>query len=195
MAHIFYDNIRQILQCGKYISQTEIEKGSLITNLNGLSNSVVDDQDSLVSESKDTKLNEILQTNVSKVVDANGEPMVVYHGSNWKGITSFDRSQSKRRRSGLKEYGYFFTTNRALAEMYSLVDNAPEVKEELARLDAQIEATAEKKDIDKMLDLYTEKERITRNLGGRVYEVFLNMRDVAEFDAEYQAEKGWYNLL
>ena len=183
------------MQCGKYISQTEIEKGSLITNLNGLSNSVVDDQDSLVSESKDTKLNEILQTNVSKVVDANGEPMVVYHGSNWKGITSFDRSQSKRRRSGLKEYGYFFTTNRALAEMYSLVDNAPEVKEELARLDAQIEAAAEKKDIDKMLDLYTEKERITRNLGGRVYEVFLNMRDVAEFDAEYQAEKGWYNLL
>ncbi len=143
---------------------------------------------------KDIKNIKNAAINVSKVVDANGEPMVVYHGSNWKGITSFDRSQSKRRRSGLKEYGHFFTTNKALAEMYSLVDDAPEVKEELARLDAQIEAAAENKDINKMLDLYTEKERITRNLGGRVYEVFLNMRDVAEFDAEYQAEKGWYNL-
>ena len=130
----------------------------------------------------------------SQVVDANGEPMVVYHGSNWKGITSFDRSQSKRRRSGLKEYGHFFTTNRALAEMYSNVDNAPEIEEELARLDAQIDLAAEAKDFGKLLDLYTEKERITRNLGGRVYEVFLNMRDVAEFDAEYQAENGWNNL-
>ncbi len=145
-----------------------------------------------ITFNEDGSLN--IPDDVSKIVNANGEPLVVWHGSNWKGITSFDRSQSKRRRSGLKEYGHFFTTNRALAEMYSLVDDAPEVKEELARLDAQIEAAAEKKDINKMLDLYTEKERITRNLGGRVYEVFLNMRDVAEFDAEYQAEKGWYNL-
>ena len=130
----------------------------------------------------------------SKVVDANGEPLVVYHGSNWKGITTFDRSQSKRRRSGLREYGHFFTTNRALAEMYAAVEDAPDVKEEIDSLDAQIEQAAEAKDIGKMLDLYTEKERITRNLGGRVYEVFLNLRDVAEFDADYQADKGWYNL-
>lgn len=143
---------------------------------------------------KDIKNIKNAAINSSKVVDANGEPMVVYHGSNWKGITTFDRSQSKRRRSGLREYGHFFTTNRALAEMYSNVDDAPEVVEELARLDAQIETAAENKDIDKMLDLYTEKERITRNLGGRVYEVFLNMRDVAEFDADYQADRGWYNL-
>lgn len=130
----------------------------------------------------------------SKVVDANGEPLVVYHGSNWKNITTFDRSQSKRRRSGLREYGHFFTTNRALAEMYAAVEDAPDVKEEIDSLDAQIEQAAEAKDIGKMLDLYTEKERIIRNLGGRVYEVFLNLRDVAEFDADYQADKGWYNL-
>lgn len=130
----------------------------------------------------------------SKIVDANGEPLVVYHGSNWKGITTFDRSQSKRRRSGLREYGHFFTTNRALAEMYAAVEDAPDVKEEIDSLDVQIEQAAEAKDIGKMLDLYTEKERITRNLGGRVYEVFLNLRDVAEFDADYQADNGWYNL-
>ena len=145
-----------------------------------------------ITFNEDGSLN--IPNDVSKVVDANGEPMVVYHGSNWKGITTFDRSKSKRRRSGLREYGHFFTTNRALAELYSAVDDAPEVKEEIARLDAQIDLAAEAKDINKMLDLYTEKERITRNLGGRVYEVFLNLRDVAEFDADYQADKGWYNL-
>lgn len=143
---------------------------------------------------KDIKNIKNAATNASKVVDANGEPLVVYHGSNWKGITTFDRSQSKRRRSGLREYGHFFTTNRALAEMYAAVEDAPDVKEEIDSLDAQIEQAAEAKDIGKMLDLYTEKERITRNLGGRVYEVFLNLRDVAEFDADYQADKGWYNL-
>lgn len=51
---------------------------------------------------KDIKNIKNAATNASKVVDANGEPMVVYHGSNWKGITTFDRSQSKRRRSGLR---------------------------------------------------------------------------------------------
>ncbi len=178
---------------------TSIEKGRLIDMIKEAPNSSVSistqtPELSAVSGIKDNRLVSILQTDASKIVDANGEPLVVYHGSNWKGITTFDRSQSKRRRSGLREYGHFFTTNRALAEMYAAVEDAPDVKEEIDSLDAQIEQAAEAKDIGKMLDLYTEKERITRNLGGRVYEVFLNLRDVAEFDADYQADKGWYNL-
>lgn len=57
---------------------TQIEKGALIDNLNGLSNSVAENQNtSLVG--KDSKLISILQTNSSKIVDENGEPMVVYH--------------------------------------------------------------------------------------------------------------------
>ncbi len=63
---------------------TQIEKGTLIDNLNGLSNSVAENQNAHDSISKDSKLLSILQTNASKVVDTNGEPLVVYHGSNYR---------------------------------------------------------------------------------------------------------------
>lgn len=42
---------------------TEIEKGTLIDNLNGLSNSVAENQNANISYGKDTKLQSILQTN------------------------------------------------------------------------------------------------------------------------------------
>ena len=60
---------------------TQIEKGALIDNLNGLSNSVAENQNADVSIGKDTRLQELLQADASKVVDENGEPLVVYHGS------------------------------------------------------------------------------------------------------------------
>lgn len=74
---------------------TKIEKGSLLNSLNGLSNSVAGEQQaqikgsfgttpdtkSTTSNGKDSKLVSILQTNSSKVLDENGEPMVVYHGT------------------------------------------------------------------------------------------------------------------
>ena len=47
---------------------TQIEKGSLIDNLNGLSNSVAENQKTSF-DVKDNKLVSILQANVSKVVD------------------------------------------------------------------------------------------------------------------------------
>lgn len=57
--------------------------------------------------------------NASKVVDENGEPLVVYHGSVSSDIEIFDRSLSKRKSSGLREMGVYFTTNKKLAEAYS----------------------------------------------------------------------------
>lgn len=42
-----------------------------------------------ITFNEDGSLN--IPEDVSKVVDANGEPMVVYHGSNWKGITTLRR--------------------------------------------------------------------------------------------------------
>ena len=57
--------------------------------------------------------------NASKVVDENGEPLVVYHGSISEDIEVFDRGQSKRPSSGLKEYGSYFASNPNLSEMYA----------------------------------------------------------------------------
>jgi hypothetical protein len=50
--------------------------------------------------------------NSSKIVDENGEPMVVYHGTGDK-FTAFDRSKL-----GSRENKFFFTSDRREAEMY-----------------------------------------------------------------------------
>lgn len=68
---------------------TEIEKGKLLDQINDqavrMGFTTVGDaplQPYASSIGKDSKLLSILQTNASKVVDENGEPMVVYHQTN-----------------------------------------------------------------------------------------------------------------
>ncbi len=46
-------------------------------------------KDTLNSVGKDTKLLSILQTNSSKFIDENGEPLVMIHNSTVSGITEF----------------------------------------------------------------------------------------------------------
>lgn len=56
-----------------------------------------------------------LGDNVSKVVDENGEPLVVYHGTPSKNFEVFEQRES---RDGIREYGYYFSTNKKLSEVY-----------------------------------------------------------------------------
>ena len=93
---------------------TQIEKGTLIDNLNGLSNSVVEKQNTSLT-SKDSKLVSILQTNASKVVDENGEPMVVYRGSPQEMGSIFEYGRNFY--GGNK--GFWFTTAESAAKDYS----------------------------------------------------------------------------
>ena len=67
---------------------TNIEKGKLLDQINsqaiknnGFGTTPGTKPTTIVSEYKDSKLISLLQTNSSKVVDENGEPMVVYHGT------------------------------------------------------------------------------------------------------------------
>lgn len=85
---------------------TQIEKGTLIDNLNGMANSVVENQNADISVGKDTKLLSILQTNASKIVDENGEPMVVYHGSMHHNFAVFKNNGS----------GIYFTPDKDAAD-------------------------------------------------------------------------------
>ena len=95
---------------------TQIEKGTLIDNLNGLANSVAENQNAPTSVGKDTKLVSLLQTNSSKIVDENGEPMVAYH-SGASGITAFSREFDKQ---GIGRQfwgkGFYFGTEKSKNE-------------------------------------------------------------------------------
>ena len=64
-------------------SLTEIEKNSLLESIDPI-NTGFADKEAAVSGIKDKRLLSILQTNSSKVVDENGEPLVVYHGSDYR---------------------------------------------------------------------------------------------------------------
>lgn len=111
---------------------TEIEKGSLTNNLNGLSNSMVKNETSnsfistglnpSVAESKDIKLISLLQTNSSKVVDENGEPLVVYRGTPENPGYIFEYGKSF--------YGgnlvFWFTTSKEGARDYSFNEESGE---------------------------------------------------------------------
>jgi hypothetical protein len=54
--------------------------------------------------------------NASKVVDENGEPLVVYHGTN----ADFDDFSKEVERKGYSSDGFFFTPNLIQAESYTI---------------------------------------------------------------------------
>ena len=89
--------------------------------------------------------------NASKVVDENGEPLVVYHGS--KSILNvFDTSKSKSRQyiSQQIKPTNFFSSDKTVADFFAITENQ--------RLASQISAS-----IDKVLDAYAG-ENIDENI-------------------------------
>ena len=88
-------------------SLTEIEKGDLL-NRAELSSTVADSK-SPISDIKDKRLVSILQTNSSKVVDANGEPKVVYHRTP-NDFTEFDKEKiGSSTDAGALGRGFYFS--------------------------------------------------------------------------------------
>jgi hypothetical protein len=79
-------------------SLTEIEKGELL-NRAELSSTVAESK-TPISDIEDKRLVSILQINSSKIVDENGEPIVMYHGTRDKFNTFIRRS----------DIGYHFGT-------------------------------------------------------------------------------------
>jgi len=130
--------------------------------------------------------------NSSKVIDENGEPLVVYHGTPIAGFYEFDPSK-KGKDSGLREYGNFFSDNRKIAGIYMSSSHVPsDVKErvntEIVRLESQQSKVRNNREYDMLTDMITQLKY------GKVYEVFLNLRNVVEFDGEGEAMNAWYKL-
>lgn len=107
---------------------TQIEKGNLLNEVDRITSPSRQEVSSL-SLFKDKRLLSILQTNSSKVVDENGEPLVVYHGTN-----NYEESRkwNNETRTYDKEYtpftvfktqydeqtGHFFNSDKSNAEGY-----------------------------------------------------------------------------
>lgn len=101
---------------------TEIEKGKLLDQKNGQAASpgfISTEINPSVTNGKDTKLFSILQTNSSKIVDENGEPKVVYHGSPYRFFRFNKTKLGQSTGADSAKEGFFFTDNKELAELFS----------------------------------------------------------------------------
>ena len=135
--------------------------------------------------------------NASKVVDENGEPLVVFHGSKSFDITEFDLLQSKRISSGLKEFGFYFTDNKKLAEAYrdwsDLKEDEKEfIDSQIYNLNQLLNVVRNNKDYNDI----EERIRILQNSKkGKIYGVFLNLKKMHSFDAKKEIDvEAWNNL-
>jgi hypothetical protein len=135
--------------------------------------------------------------NSSKAVDQNGEPALVYHGSPFGGITKFDRKESAKATSGLKEFGTYFTTNRKVAEIYASEgkisqEKINEINQQINKLE---QARNNTRNSSEYYNLEKEIEALKKNKSPKVYAAFLNLRSIKDFDAESKAfPEAWRNL-
>ena len=92
---------------------SSIEKGKLLSIIPTIQKAGIENN-MPPSVGKDKRLLSILQTNSSKVVDENGEPQVVYHGSN-NTFTEFDTTKIGNSTGTSDGRGFYFTTDKGYA--------------------------------------------------------------------------------
>ena len=135
-----------------------------------------------VSDIKDKRLLSLLQTNSSKVVDENGEPRVVYHGTD-ADFTIFDRKMSGRKGDpGLRGKGFYLSPNRRTSESYgdNIINSFVNIKSPFVPF-----AFSSAKDIAERLNISENVFDFTPGSDFRVYGNFSGLFSDALKDAGY----------
>jgi hypothetical protein len=132
--------------------------------------------------------------NASKVVDENGEPLVMYHGSPSVDIESFDIDKGVRQKSGLREFANYFTSNKKLADLYRKAPLSKEYKNEIENLLREAKEKRSESRSNASWNFYTQEiDRLNSIFEGKIYEVFLNVKSPFEFNGGNLDMKGWDN--
>ena len=113
----YYDHTLTDIEKGKLLDMIESQQG---VSREGFTPTENESEPSYaLSDIKDKKLVSILQTNSSKVVDANGEPKVVYHGSNWRPLLEEPGKAQFFMQEGAMGKGAYFSDLYNEAEDYA----------------------------------------------------------------------------
>jgi hypothetical protein len=132
--------------------------------------------------------------NASKVVDENGEPLVMYHGSPSVDIESFDINKAVRQKSGLREFANYFTSNKKLADLYRKAPLSKEYRNEIENLLREAKEKQSESRSNVTWDFYAQEiDRLNSIFEGKIYEVFLNVKSPFEFNGDNLDMKGWDN--
>jgi predicted ABC-type ATPase len=126
--------------------------------------------------------------NASKVVDENGEPLVVYHGTT-KSFNVFNIADKFREDWGVRDYGVYFSDDKKTAEMYSL--DFTKKEEEYNKYEKELQNLAKNGKFDdyKKLNIEFNKKYPISDLSKRFYKVrllecFLNIRNPFKIDGK-----------
>jgi len=132
----------------------------------------------------------------SKVVDENGEPLVVYHGTPFN-FDSFKISDKIKHDWGIREYGVYFTDSIVTAKEYSL--ERPEENTEYVEWNDKLDKLKMKQDWEGWEILYLYGKDIFKpnpapmiRKSGRIIEGFLNIRNPFIKDAK---GKHWFTAF
>lgn len=131
----------------------------------------------------------------SKVVDNDGNPLPVYHGSPLGCIETFQRKNNcggEVLSSGLKEFGIYFTTNIELADLYRKnrklsKDYKQKIKRDIKKLEDNLYNVRNNRDYNLISD---EIDKLRKKLIGGVYQSYLKMENPYIFDA--RGKDGYY---
>ena len=119
----------------------------------------------------DNNGNPIIPDDVSKVVDENGEPLVVYHGNTDTNITKFTKGKGRY----LKDGNYYFSPSKSVAESYATNGLSEEIDiNDYLVIGYNVDANSEEA---KYADFNSAEEFFNASLGGKVYSVFLNIKN------------------
>jgi hypothetical protein len=134
----------------------------------------------------------------SKIIDKNGNPLPVYHGSPVGGITQFknkdnsDRYNNQTQSSGLKEFGICFSTNVDLATKYRFnrklnPEYIDSIKVEIEKLKNIRDNVRNNREYEQ---LNNDIKTLQNKLNGGVYQTYLKMENPYIFDAK--GKDGYY---
>jgi hypothetical protein len=123
----------------------------------------------------------------SKVVDEQGRPLVVYHGSDVSGIEVFDNqaNQTKQRQIGA-EKGYFFTDSKKVAERFRTTEQRKAESKYYAENTIIEPVTEEKYDAQGRYlgSVHYTKTTLPESKNFGLYPVYLKAESVNEYSGE-----------
>lgn len=131
----------------------------------------------------------------SKVVDGNGDPLVVYHGTN-QNFEEFDRGRIGENTSAASSTDFFFTENPEEAAEYAdlaartQIQDAPFVEKKVAEIQRKIAVAEKRGDWDAVELLTTEWEVLelgaiqAPDAGQQIIPVYLSIKNPAVVDAK-----------
>ena len=138
--------------------------------------------------------------NSSKVVDENGEPLLVYHGTkyNFNIFEMADRIQSFY----VRDYGAYFTDNLETAKIYSLdfdekTNQSKLIEEQYQKALNQWLNSNSEKDLIELRKLSKERVQVSNNLissfvSKNILNCFLNIRNPLIYDG---MRKEWFKVF